>query len=75
MEKVTLEIAGQRREAWANAPAIENLTRPEKTPKLESPLLFISTDEKRELLKIESKVFVGSMRITLEKFTPKQVQP
>ncbi|MDZ4787151.1 MAG: DUF3108 domain-containing protein [bacterium] len=68
--KVTLKINDQEREAWEINPVVENLTSPTANKKLKSASIFLSTDKSREILKIVSSVFIGSVSTTLTAFDP-----
>ncbi len=65
-----IEAAGVLQEAWAIVPTIENLSNPEKGSKVESAVIYLATGKERELLKLESKVFVGKVQVTLDRFEP-----
>jgi len=65
-----LEIAGREREAWEIVPRVENLTDPGADKKLREAKIYLSTDKAREVLKIVSSVFVGSVSTTMVKFEP-----
>lgn len=69
-EKETLKNNGQVREAFRVTPFVKKLTDTEGEKKLEHATLWISADDKREILKIESKVWIGSITATLTNFTP-----
>jgi len=70
--KTTLKVNGQEREAWEITPKIENLTSPDSNKKFRSAVIFLSADKSKEILKIVSKVFVGSVSTTLIDFAPLQ---
>lgn len=65
-----MKIAGQQREAWEIVPKVENLTAPHADKKLREAKIYLSTDKSREILKIVSSVFIGSVSTTLVKFEP-----
>lgn len=65
-----LNIAGREREAWEIVPKVENLTDPGADKKLREAKIYLSTDKAREVLKIVSSVFVGSVSTTMVKFEP-----
>jgi len=70
--KRSLEVAGAVRRASVLVPTLENLSKPGGEPKLENTLIYLSDDERRELLRVYSKVFVGSVALQLTGFTPAQ---
>ncbi len=65
-----LKIAGREREAWEIEPRVENLTAPKADKKLREAKIYLSTDKTREILKIVSSVFIGSVSTTMVKFKP-----
>lgn len=65
-----VSVAGKDREAWVIVPEVKNLTSPDADKKLRSARLYVSTDEKKELLKIVSSVFIGSVVTKMTSFTP-----
>ena len=70
VDKVSMVIGGELREAWEIVPTVKNLTNPQKNKKFQSGRIYLSTDKSREVLKIKSKVFVGSVATTLASFQP-----
>lgn len=68
--KKMISAAGALQEAWVIVPTIENLSQPEKGSKVDSAVIYLSADERKELLKIESKVFIGKIVVTLDSFQP-----
>lgn len=68
VDKSFFPIKGEMREAWKIVPTIKNLTNPDKNSKFRSATIYLSTDKSREILKIKSSVFVGSVSTTLVDF-------
>lgn len=57
--------------AYRIVPSVEKLTDSSKRePKLDSALIWLSADSHRDILKLESKVWVGSIIAQLIDFTP-----
>lgn len=69
-DKEELRINNQMRSAFRVTPYVKKLTDTEGEKKLDHATLWISADAKREILKIESKVWIGSVTATLSNFTP-----
>ncbi len=69
-KKSTLEFDGEEREVWVIVPKVINLSTPKAAKKLREAQIYLSADEKREVLKIRSSVFIGSVNTELESFTP-----
>ncbi len=69
-DREMIKIDGKKVEAFRVIPTVKKLTDTEGETKLQSATLWISTDEKRDLLKVESKVFVGRVTAELDGFVP-----
>lgn len=65
-----IEIDGREYDAFRVVPTVEKLTDSESNTSLESATIWISADEARHVLKIESEVWVGSVTAELRGFTP-----
>ncbi len=66
----TIEVGGVDREAWVIEPKVENMTNPKNNKKLRSAQIYLAKDKTRDVLKLVSKVFIGSVSTRLESFTP-----
>lgn len=66
-----IDTEGGKRRARKIVPEVFRLTDTEGEKKLRSALIWISDDEKRELLKIESEVWIGAVTAELESFKRK----
>ncbi len=77
VDRKEVTIDGLRRMAWVVEPDVINLNKSRDTreKKLHSAKIYISDDERRDLLKIESKVFVGTVTTELVGFIPSSAQP
>lgn len=62
-----IPIQGAMRKAFKTIPQVKKLTDTEGESRLREATLWISADDAREVLKLESKVFVGSVGATLVK--------
>ncbi len=67
-EKV--EVGEQTVDAFKIVPTVKKLTDTEGEKKFRSAAIWISDDKKREVLKMESEVFIGSVNAELVKFEP-----
>lgn len=70
VEKTTIDFKGEKRDVIVISPQVRNLTTTKPRSKLREAFIYLSDDEEREILKIESSVFIGSVSVDLESFTP-----
>lgn len=70
--KEKLKIEGKEREAFRVTPSVQKLTDTEGEPRLKSVTLWISADERHDILKMQSKVLIGKVTATLSKVEPPQ---
>ena len=76
LEQTEIFVGGRTRKAVVIRPNVKKLTDTDPDPKkLREARIYISTDDSREILKISSEVFVGSVNTNLESFTPAAVKP
>jgi hypothetical protein len=66
----TLQIAGKKIDSFRVVPTVERLTDTEKDERLQSATIWVSADSARHVLKIESKVWLGSVTAELIGFRP-----
>jgi hypothetical protein len=71
----TLEIGKNRFKVFKVVPSVQKLTDTEGEKRLESATLWITADESRQVLKLESKVLVGRVRAELRGFEPLNFSP
>lgn len=69
-EKVKLEVDGVERDVWVISPKVYNLISPEQSKKLKEAKIYLTADKNRDILKIVSSVFIGSVYTELEKIEP-----
>lgn len=62
-------------EAFRVTPGVKKLTDTEGEKRLREATIWVSTDGRRNILKLESKVFVGAVRAELIRFTPSTPSP
>lgn len=66
-----VKVGGVQREAYKVQPKVRKLTDSKgEESRLRSAYLWVSADSRREVLKLESEVWVGSVSAELEKFEP-----
>ncbi len=70
VEQTTMEINGEDRAVWVIEPRVMNLTSMKDNGKLRRAQIFITADSRRELLRISSEVFIGSVSAWLDSFQP-----
>ncbi len=70
VEREEIRIGREKILADKIVPEVKRLTDSEGEKRLRYAALWVSADERREILKLESKVLVGSISATLESFTP-----
>lgn len=74
VEKTDIDVDGSRREAVVISPGVINLTQDdtgEEDDRLREARIYISTDPSREILRIESDVFIGTVSAQMDSFTPR----
>jgi Protein of unknown function (DUF3108) len=69
-DKVQMEINNEMRDVWVIVPVVKNLTYPEQTKKLRRAEIYVTADKYRDILKIVSSVFIGSVTTKLDSFEP-----
>ena len=65
----TITVGDEQREAFRVVPTVKKLTDSKGEKRLKSATIWISADDERELLKLESKVLVGRVSATLDRIT------
>ncbi len=66
----TVRVAGKTYDAFKVEPTVKKLTDTEGEKRIRKVLIWVSADDSREVLKLESEVFLGSINAKLVKFTP-----
>lgn len=74
VEKTIITFNEQPREVFVVVPSVKNLTSPNSNGKLRQARIYVSADDKQEILKIVSDVFIGAVTTKMESFTPQGVQ-
>lgn len=73
-DKIKMDVNGEARDVWVIEPSVKKLNTSKQKNKLRSAKMYVTADEKREILEIDSEVFVGSVKTKLVSFTPHQQQ-
>jgi len=69
-ERKVIRYQGESRPVIVITPQVRNVTTTRPRSKLREAFIYVSDDEYREVLRIESSVFIGRVITELESFTP-----
>ncbi|MDC0358285.1 DUF3108 domain-containing protein [Oligoflexia bacterium] len=69
-DKEKIKVNGVEKEVWVIAPTVRKLTETKPKSKLRNASIYVTADSARDILKIDSEVFVGSVITKLISFTP-----
>lgn len=69
-EKTKIKVNGVDRPVWVVSPTVKKLTEKNPKQKLRQARIYVTADSARDILKIDSEVFVGSVITELVGFTP-----
>ncbi|MCO6432364.1 MAG: DUF3108 domain-containing protein [Deltaproteobacteria bacterium] len=72
---VYVDVEGEKRGVWVIVPTVKNLSNPEQSSKLRKAKIYVLADKSRDIVKIVSSVFIGSVTTQLDSFTPFQRVP
>ena len=72
VKRTTIEYKGEERKVIVITPRVRNLTTTKPIAKLREAFIYVTDDEHRDVLRIVSSVFIGSVTTELESFTPAQ---
>lgn len=70
-EQIEIGEPKTKRDVWVISPHVINLVKNERAKKLREVNIYVSADERRDILKIVSEVFIGSVTTKLTNFSPK----
>lgn len=73
-ERKTIRYHGESRPVIVITPQVRNVTTTKPRSKLRQAFIYVSDDEYREVLRIESSVFIGRVITELESFTPAETR-
>jgi hypothetical protein len=65
----TITIAGEKRDSFRVIPSVKKLTDSKGENRFRSASIWISADDERDVLKMDSKVYFGSIRVHLVGFS------
>jgi len=69
-DKVKMKVNGEDKDVWIIVPKVKNLTAKSADKKLRSAKIYVTADNSRDVLKIVSSVFIGSVTTRLDGFEP-----
>jgi hypothetical protein len=70
LKKTTISHQGQQRPVIVITPQVRNVTTTKPRSKLREAFIYVTDDEHRDVLRIESSVFIGRVITELESFSP-----
>jgi hypothetical protein len=70
VERKNINYQGEQRPVIVITPQVRNLTTTKPRSKLRQAFIYVSDDESRDVLRIESSVFIGRVITELDSFTP-----
>lgn len=74
VKRERIRVAGKPRDAYKVVPGVQKLTDSDGENRLKEAAIWISADDAREVLKLESSVFVGNVNAELVTFKPDRSQ-
>ena len=69
VEKTRITVRGVPREAIVISPTVTNLTDSDPSDKLHAAKIYIATDRSREILRLISDLFIGSIKTNMVSYT------
>lgn len=69
VEKTRITVRGVAREAIVISPSVTNLTDSDPSDKLHEAKIYIATDRSREILRLVSDLFIGSIKTSMVSYT------
>jgi len=70
VDKTHITVNGTRREAFVISPEVTDLTDSEPSNKLHGAKIYFAADSSREILRIVSDLFIGSIKAEMVSHTP-----
>lgn len=70
VNRETIDYRGEKRDCFVITPQVRNLTTTKAVEKLREAFIYVTADKYRDVLKIESSVFIGSVLTELDSFVP-----
>lgn len=71
VDEITTNLNGTQKKVWVISPVVQKLNDKDES-KLREARIYVTADRHREILKIESEVFVGTVHTVLSAFKPLQ---
>jgi hypothetical protein len=71
----SVDVEGRQVQAYKFSPAVNMLTDTEGEKRIQKAYLWVSTDENRDVLKLASEVWIGSVTAQLVRFKPEPGEP
>ncbi len=68
--KINMLINGREREVWVITPKVRKLGSDDKKKKLRDARIYLTADSRREIIMIESEVFIGTVKTKMVSFAP-----
>ncbi|MCB0332924.1 MAG: DUF3108 domain-containing protein [Bdellovibrionales bacterium] len=69
-DRTEMKVNGELRPVWVIVPKVIKLTAGDGKSKLRKARIYVTADERKEILLIKSDVFIGSVNTQLVSFTP-----
>ncbi len=69
-EKTVLRYNGEDRDVFVIVPRVTNLVNQQQSKKLRAAKIYLTADSKREIIKLVSEVFIGSVTTSMDSFEP-----
>ena len=70
VDRKTIEVNDEERDVWVISPSVQKLTTTDKDSKLRTAYIYLTADKYREVLQIDSEVFIGTVKTKLDSFEP-----
>ncbi|MCB0320523.1 MAG: DUF3108 domain-containing protein [Bdellovibrionales bacterium] len=70
VDLISVKVNNEKRRVWVVEPKVVNLNKNEKSKKLRKAHIYVTADKYRDLLQLQSEVFVGSVTTKLKSFKP-----
>lgn len=64
-----IRFQGEERAVFVISPRVRNLTTTKPRSKLREAFIYVTDDDERDILRIESSVFIGSVSVDLESYS------
>jgi hypothetical protein len=75
VDRTTIEQRGVQKDVFVISPKVRNLTSTKPESKLREALIYMTADKQRDIVRIVSSVFIGSVTTELDSFVPSMHEP